>query len=348
MEPLTFKHRPIDANGNRKGFLAAKGSVDPGEGLAIRGETIPPEAIMAAKRLPGNVVVVGLEGQAIAMDVYGGQADRVCRAVNALASAHHAERHRAELAKKGAEHEFRTATCPRCEATIDLSRFPETPYVYCPFCEALSSPDAPDLTGYCVCESCGYFGRPRTYTEFYFYFLLVVYGWRYSKHQICPACMRPKAWRMLFINAIFVLGVPVALVQLYRVYFAGQGKSAAFPGLEAANAAARARKRPQAEALYERILERDEPAPGIRYNLGRVAAATGDPETAAAHLEMALAECANYAPAFGLLRAVYKATGRADLVRDLDELWEVQEDPDGAPSEQPAEEPDAPAPPPAG
>ena len=62
------------------------------------------------------------------------------------------------------------------------------------------------------------YARPREFTIMYFDFLLVVYGYRYRKVCRRDTCMRPEAWKMLLGNAPFVLGVPVALGQLWRVY----------------------------------------------------------------------------------------------------------------------------------
>ncbi|MBK7404821.1 MAG: hypothetical protein IPJ41_09360 [Phycisphaerales bacterium] len=261
------------------------------------------------------------------MEIYRGRARRVASALNALASARHAQAHKLLLASKGLEPEFRSAMCPHCGATVDLTRQPDAPQLYCPYCDTLSANGYadPELRKFRLCAKCGYFGQPRMFTELYFYFLLVVYGYRIRQQEFCSSCMRGVAWRMLAFNAPFLVGVPVALTQLWRAYFGGSRSSPLFPLLESGNAAARAGKLARGQAIYHKILEQTSPAPGVRYNLALTSLRAGDAEGAILHLEEALADCANYAPGAALLRDTYRRSGHPERAAELDELWGVTE-----------------------
>jgi DNA-directed RNA polymerase subunit RPC12/RpoP len=148
------------------------------------------------------------EGGVLALEVQGVQARDLERTIDRRASALAAQRHKRELAAAGDENRYRVMTCPHCQATIDLSDFERTRYVYCRYCGSIldrgggivSSGDA-----YHVCSECQMFGRVRGYTVFYFYFLLVVYGFSYGRRYLCDTCAVRTAQRALLLNLIFLL-----------------------------------------------------------------------------------------------------------------------------------------------
>jgi hypothetical protein len=157
---------------------------------------------------------------------------------------------------------------------------PPSPQVYCPFCHTLGTMDA--LAGpikaeaqYRLCDQCGMYSKPRKFTIFYFYFLLVLYGFYQKETWRCPACMRPEAWKMLFGNLLFVIGVPVALVQLFRSY-GGTDIGRLFAGLDSANLKARQGNLAGAIEAYRRILTEHPVAAGIKYNIGLAALSKND------------------------------------------------------------------------
>ncbi len=332
MDTIRFKYRLIDTQGNRKGFLARKGSLSSEAGLALKEGTFPSDAIGRARVHTGSIVLLEFADAAIALEVYGGKAKRLVRSLNAMASAHHAEAAREQLFQRGAGHDFRSATCPHCSSTIDLSRLPSSPQLYCPYCETLSEGGAVDreLARYRVCGGCGYFAEPRSFTEFYFYWLVFVFGFRWNRHELCSSCMRGTAWKMLICNSIFVLGVPVALSQLWRAYFGGSHSSPLFPSIEAANLAARAGRREQAEDMYQRIVAGTTRAPGVHYNRALASLGADDFNAADACLQQSLRECANYVPAFEVLRRLCEHTEQLDRRRALDAMWGVEEEAAGA------------------
>jgi hypothetical protein len=203
-----------------------------------------------------------------------------------------------------------------------LTGFRESPQISCQFCHCVATVEGarPEEKQYRLCDECGRYSKPRQFTIFYFYFLLVIYGWTSRSTWRCPGCMRKEAWKMLFGNLIFVLGVPVAITQLIRSYGSDQvlGK---FKGLDTGNLKARRGNVNGALQQYEAIMDRVPYAAGIKYNLATALLASGDPEKAAQVYELALDDCSNYAPAYQQLRALYAQLGRKAELVELERMW---------------------------
>lgn len=169
------------------------------------------------------------------------------------------------------------------------------------------------------------FSRPKRFTVFYFYFLIAVYGWHSRTTWRCPTCMRPDAWKMLLGNLPFVVGVPVAAVQIARSY-SGDVGGGPFAGLDAGNRAARAGRFPAAIEKYRGILERHGHAAGVKYNLGLSLLKQGDKRRAAETFRLALEDCANYGPAYQRLRSLYEELGEREKLAALKAMWEDAEE----------------------
>lgn len=325
MNPMTFKFRLLNAKGRPQGFLRSKGQVVPDEGLKLKDHTIPFAAIRHMQLVKKDILLLVMGDDAVFGLSMPGKAGRLMRALAPAVSSAHAAAHRVRLVERGMGDKFRTTGCAHCGATVDLSGMPQSEAVYCRYCDRITQEGvAPKQTGrFRCCDSCGFFARPRLFTEFYFYFLLVIYGFSYNKHEFCGVCMREKAWRMLGINAIFILGVPVALVQLYRAYFGSPGASSLYPGLEKGNALAMNGKRDKAEIVYEGILAQSVSAAGVHYNRGLAALRVRDAEGAILAFEESLDDCTNYLPAYAHLRRLYEGQGEHERVRELDALWDA-------------------------
>jgi hypothetical protein len=168
----------------------------------------------------------------------------------------------------------------------------------------------------------------------------VVYGYRYRKVYRCNTCMRPEAWKMLLGNAPFVLGVPVALGQLWRVY-TGKGKS--FAGLDAANALARKSQVDAAAQRYEQIEQRLGHCATVRFNHGLSCANLKRWDDAAEQFRAALDDCSNFTPAYQALSHCLQQMGPAgaDELRQLREQWDDAPEEPVAPA-KPAGEASAP------
>lgn len=334
MEPLRFKFKWLDEQGNEAGFLSKKGSFD-GQTLVLDDIQLPAACLRTVDNRGKRFVIatVDREGhthQAL-FSVTSGSIDRLRTELGLCRSRAWAEAHREELAQAGRGHEFRSVICPHCQATIDLTSMPRTPQVYCPFCQTIGTLDSPQgpvkaEAQYRLCDTCGMYSKPRKFTIFYFYFLLVVYGFYQKETWRCPACMRGEAWKMLFGNLLFVIGVPVALVQLFRSY-GGTDLGSLFSGLDAANLKARKGNIAGAIEGYRRILNEHPAAAGVKFNIGRAALSKNDLAGAAAILEHALRDCANYQPAAAALDGCYQRLGATEKLRELRKQWGIEEEP---------------------
>ncbi|MFH5804446.1 hypothetical protein [Alienimonas sp. DA493] len=339
--PQRFKFHFLNDQGQPAGMFRKKGSWD-GETLTLDDLTLPAAALLEVqvrdKLLFLAVPVGGNEGEDEATEAAGPQvgtvgasisggatAQSLKAAIDVARSAVWAESHREQLERDGRGAAFRSATCPHCAATVVLSDMPRTPQVYCAFCGTLwterTAADPPAWERkHRICEECGYFAAPRKFTVFYFYFLLVVYGWNTRSTWRCPACMRGDAWKMLILNAPFLLGVPVALTQLTRTY-GSDLTGGPYAGLDAGNKAARAGRFDAAIAKYRAILERLGAGAEVKYNLGLALAGAGDADRAADAFLASLDDCANYVPAFERVAPLLEEAGRTDELAELKRQW---------------------------
>ena len=128
---------------------------------------------------------------------------------------------------------------------------------------------------------------------------------------------------MLFGNAMFLLGVPVAMVQLIRSY-GGSAAGKPFKGLDAGNINARKGKLENALAKYQVILQEVPASAGLKYNIAMALLQQGNQEKAVGALEMALRDCSNYVPAYQQLRQLYTINGDQDKLKALDKMWSTE------------------------
>lgn len=332
-EPLRFKFQWIDDNGNATGFLRKRGSFD-GENLLLDDVEIPAGVITQVEvrdtRMVFAVLTESGEPAVLAINLSQRAAQNLKSEIDISRSATWAEFHKQRLEKTGRLAAFRDEECPECGATLVLTDMPQTPQLYCQFCNALSTVDAAndppagehDLR---ICDECDMFSKPRKFTVFYFVFLVFVYYVNQRSTWRCPACMRGDAWKMLFGNLPFLIGVPVAMVQLVRSY-GGSIAGGPYQGLDAANLRARRGDLMGALEGYRAILERVPHSAGVKYNLGRALLEQGETARAAATLQLALDDCSNYAPAYRLLAPCYEQLGEDDKLNELKQMWDDDED----------------------
>ena len=341
-DPFAFKFQFLGENGQPAGFFRKKGRFD-GTTLTLDDLQLPAPLLLDVVVREDRVLMAVPQPPDPGEDSAGPSVGHLAVAAGSKNAArtlkNHldvarsgtwAENHRDELAKKGRGAAFRSDRCPHCGATVVLSDMPETPQLFCPFCEALSNTaTAGDPPGWeklhRLCDECGYFSAPKKFTVFYFYFLLVVYGWSRRTTFRCPACMRPDAWKMLLGNAPFVLGLPVALTQLVRTYGSDLA-GGPYQGLDAGNKAARKGDFATAVAKYRAILERVGAGAGVKYNLGLALLGQGDEARAADTFRLSLQDCANYGPAATRLRPLLESLGRHDELAELKRQWDDADD----------------------
>lgn len=333
---MEFKFHWLDEKGNTTSVFRKQGSFD-GETLLLEDTEFPAAGILGSEirdqsmfisfatvdeSNPVGMILIQLSSK--------GEAERLKKALDITRSRVWAEAHKDELTKSGQGHQFRSAVCPACNATLILSNMPETPQLYCHFCDTLSRtgpaeepiPQEKELR---ICEECGMYTKPQKFTIFYFYFLLFVYGWWSKPTWRCPPCMRSDAWKMLFGNLFFIIGVPVAIVQLIRSY-GGASVGGLYKGLDAGNIAARNRNLSKAVECYRTILEQVPTSAGVKYNLGIALLAQGNQEKATASFEKALEDCSNYVPAYQRLKYLYTKNGETEKLKTLEQLWEMPEE----------------------
>jgi hypothetical protein len=219
----------------------------------------------------------------------------------------------AQAAHEGRGRDVRETVCPYCHAkTLTMDRS-QSPQVWCSYCDSLITTIPVDGLGniekdYRICPECKMYSRPRKFSEGYFYFLVVHAGVHHKEHFCCSGCMRPRVWKMLFGNLFGLLGMPLAITQWFRVYM--DSARGMLRGLDSANRSLRRRRIDRAIARYSRIVEKHPFSAGVLYNLARGLLARNDLEHGRQTLELAVSNCANYAPAIALL-AELNAKSRA-------------------------------------
>ena len=325
-----FKFKFVNEEGQEEGFTRSKGSFD-GETLTLGDAEIPAAGLTSCEVHETRMALgaIGEDGDPVGVVISSAKSslEQLKLRLDTARSAAWAEHHQKELVEQGRGGAYRGSECPNCNAQIILTDMPETPQIYCHFCDSLMTHNpsmaAKDERDYRLCDSCGMFSKPRRFTVFYFYFLLVVYGWTQNTTTRCPACMRGDAWKMLFGNLLFILGVPVAIAQLIRSY--GGEVSGTFAGLNKANLLARKQDLSGALQIYNDISDRVPHCAGIKFNLGMALLEAGKTEQAARAFEAALGDCSNYAPAFGALTYCYGELGEAAKLKALNDQWGVEE-----------------------
>ncbi len=328
---FSFKFHWLNEQGVATTMFAKKASFD-GKMLVLDETTIPVAAILQSVVRDNRLVLViftGVEENPVTHLLLQPSSIKVTNDLKArldiARSDVWAKQHQEELEKKGLGHTYRGEECPVCTATLILTDMPKSPQLYCHFCDSLSTIDPlndpiKNEKDFKICEECGMYSKPQKFTIFYFYFLLVVYGWWSKATWRCPACMRGEAWKMLFGNLIFVLGVPTAIIQLIRAY-GSDAVSGTFKGLNSGNLKARKGDVVGALKNYRAILDRVPYSAGVKYNLGSALLRQGDQQRAADTFELALEDCSNYAPAYQQLKVLYPQLGETVRLKELDKMW---------------------------
>ncbi|MBS0189957.1 MAG: hypothetical protein U0573_00380 [Phycisphaerales bacterium] len=306
---LNVKYRNVDQQGRPQGFLASKATLSDLGFESKLGKIECSRFVRAEVRANRVILLVKNDAGVIepkVIEVYKPKPAAFARAFNRIASDTRTLAHQAELEAQGRGSELRVRRCAACDGMVDLTDFPESHEMYCPFCDTVSNAAVPskEQEKIRVCDRCGFFSMPRTITCFYFYFLLVVYGFSYQRKHMCSPCMRSEAWKMLAGNFLFLLGVPVALTQLGRAYFGGTALSGAYQGLEGANVVARKLQPENAAAKYAEIATRLGGSAIASFNAGVAFASAKKMAEAQRAFETSLRVCSNFEPGGNGLIAV--------------------------------------------
>ncbi len=248
--------------------------------------------------------------QILVLEVSQGRTNDLERHIDRASSAIQAEQHRQELINAGKANRFHSIQCSNCQATIDLSDFNRTSYVYCRYCESIIKSSGEIVTpgdSYRICDECGMFDRVREYTHFNFYFLLVVYGFSYHRVHVCDNCAVHLAKLALPRNLVFILGVPSAI---YMWIKAITGRDPSLRALAKANALARKGKFKEADEIYVQFAGPYPEHPALLRNRSLGHLYGNNLNAAASLLSRSLKSCNNYLPSLQLARRLKQAASK--------------------------------------
>ncbi|MEJ2550275.1 MAG: hypothetical protein P8Z42_03160 [Anaerolineales bacterium] len=227
-----------------------------------------------------------------------------------VSSAIQTEQHRQELIEAGQADRFHSVVCSNCQATIDLSDFNRTSYVYCRYCESLIKYSGGIVTpgdSYRICDECGMFDRVRGYTLLHFYFLIVVYGYSARRIHVCDNCAVRMAKGALLRNLLFLFGVPSAI---YMWVKAVTGRDKSLQALARANALARKGKFKEADEIYVQFSGAYPEHPAILRNRSLGHLYGNNINAAMTLLSRSLKSCNNYLPSLLLARRLKQVASR--------------------------------------
>lgn len=257
-------------------------------------------AIQLDERTPDPTVGKYLQESILVLEPQNMGSRRLELLIDQRCAAVQLEHRRRRARERGQEHLIRSELCATCSAEIDFTDVGESRYVYCPFCDTIFDPEKRTSFGrqFRTCDECGLFGRVQQYPEFYFYFLLVIYGFEYEKRFLCGVCAHRLFVKALLLNLVFLVGVPTAIwVKIKSVTGGRSGLSE----LRRANQLAKKGRLAEAVDLYNSILAEFPEHPGVLLNEGLARLEHGDEVGGFERLERALEACPNYSP---LLRTV--------------------------------------------
>ncbi|MEQ9238916.1 hypothetical protein [Coleofasciculus sp. E2-BRE-01] len=249
-----------------------------------------------------------LVNSVLVLEIYGGKCRDLEKFIDKRASAKEIEKKKQRLAQTGQLHRFRSVKCPECEATIDLSDYKTSTYVYCRFCETIFQENLLSMTKgatYRLCDECGMFDRVRSYTEFYFYFLVILYGFFYQRRHVCDNCANGLFLKTLFLNLLFVIGVPASLwIKIKSL----TGRDPYLKRLAKANALSKKGNYQTADTIYNSLYEKYPEHPGLLMDAGLGHLRGNDPTGAIANFSRALKSCSNYEPLLRLMHQLQTAS----------------------------------------
>lgn len=319
VKSLEFKFRFVQ-NQQASGLGSSKGFATEAA-LNLNGEELPYRYIVDSSVRDNRFVMALAPGaplgpktlkrvqdnRYIILELYKIKAQELKAHVDRLSSSIFAENHRQKLASEGRENQFRAVVCPHCAATVDLSDYQTSSYIYCRFCGSILNNNSQIVANgdtYGTCEECHMYDRVRGYTVFNFYFLLVVYGYSVKRHFVCDACALKLAQRALLVNLLFLLGVPSAI---YMWIKSQSGREPYFQDLAKANKLALKGKYQEADEIYDKLFSLYPEHPGLLMNKGLGHLHGKDGTGGMGYITRSLRACANYIPSMQLVHQVQQA-----------------------------------------
>ena len=329
-----MNHTPPDSTVFKyKLSVADGGSVEHGKGsydgsyLRFADREIPIKSVAVFQAIGSAFVISYFDDEeliTVNLEVYNTDVDKLARAIYASWSRSLAEAERTHLSKSGKLANYRDTDCPFCQSTIALTDLPETDQVYCNFCDTLYSLDRSIIgqaeQNFRICEGCGMYSRPRKFAIVYFYFLVFTFGFHHDSVVRCSGCMRKSSWKMVLGNIFGLLGLPFALIQLYRSY-STRSLTGQFEGLDTANLMAGRGKIESALEKYDVIMDNAPENAGVKFNIALGLMIKKDYEHAQQMFELSLDDCSNYWPAVNGLLDSLRKQGKAREIRAVSKIW---------------------------
>jgi hypothetical protein len=207
-----------------------------------------------------------------------------------------------ELENQGRVDEFRAEQCPVCKAMLDLTGYTPTNYIYCKHCETIFDKlrqPIPHSQNYKICPACDTYGRVQKFTEFSCYVLKNERRFGVTQHEFCDTCAERLVDKILWKNALFLLGLPSTILMRTK---AAENRSAFYAELSKANRYAQDGKFKEAEDLYMLMMLRNEKHPALWFNHGLVYLYAEDYVRALQLFKRALEYCSNYKPVLDTIR----------------------------------------------
>jgi hypothetical protein len=137
------------------------------------------------------------------------------------------------------------------------------------------------------------FDHIQPYTEFYFYFFLIVYGFSYKQVHLCHSCANKLFLKALALNLIFILGVPSALWVKIK---STMNRKHDFEGLDKANSLSKEGRSQEASQYYDSVLAKNPNHPAVLMDKALGQLIGGDQSGGVASLERSLRACNHYGP----------------------------------------------------
>jgi hypothetical protein len=266
--------------------------------------------ISPGRKWSKKLAKVLIDGKGVAIEVYKVEAADLERHINRNCSRWRAEANRQRLINIGKGDLFYFQVCPECRAIIDLSELDQSLYIYCRFCETVFTQKREIITKgevYRICNECGMFDRVRGYTEFYFYFLLIAYGFSMKRRHVCDNCADAIFRKTLLLNLIFILGVPSSI---YLKLKSLAGREPYLRELAKANALARKGRYMDAVPIFTRLQSKYPKHPGLLMNEGMGYLIGKNYDIAFGKFKQALMACSNYLPVLRLMHRIQNASSQ--------------------------------------
>ncbi|PKK88650.1 MAG: hypothetical protein CVV64_17830 [Candidatus Wallbacteria bacterium HGW-Wallbacteria-1] len=317
---LKFKFNFIDANGNTRFFLTKHGKLND-KSLELHEWNIDLSHIAdTATRDNRLIIQLGrefrpapglqdylLDGCALVAEIYGADARELEKNIDRVSSKTDAAKVQAALEQEGRGDQFKVCKCSNCKATVNISELPESEFIYCRYCESVLTLAGKVVTNgdqYRLCEECGMFSRVQNYTEFYFYFLLVVYGYSYKKRFMCDNCAGSMFWKMLLYNFLFIIGIIPTMAVLYKSLV---GRDSALAELGKANTLAAKGRFTEADQKFRNLRGKLSSHPGILYNMSMGHFRGNDGTFGGKLLLESMKSCSNFLPTMELIQRIQKS-----------------------------------------